>query len=366
MEGLLSGLDLSLMDGWMDDNFRVALKMLLIGLGVWLVLATIKRLLWGQIKRHAVKSSREWIKLVLESCELQAHFLLLLFSFGIASKFGPEFLAQSDTLVATLKVLFVIISFWILLRVFSVLVSVRLIFSNLSDTNETLVMMIVRVFLISMGGLIALDTAGVSITPLIASLGVGSIAIALALQDTLSNYFSGIYILIDKPVRLGDYIQLEGGVEGTVVKVGWRSTHIQMLASNVVVVPNSRLASATLTNFNMPDKEMGFLTPVGVSYNSDLEKVERVTFEVAKKIINEIPGAVKSFEPLIRYNAFSDSSINFNVIMRAQSFVDVFFLRHNFVKALHKRYEEEGINIPFPQRVVHMAPSKNPSQEIKN
>ena len=124
--------------------------------------------------------------------------------------------------------------------------------------------------------LIVLDTAGVSITPLIASLGVGSLAVALALQSPLANFFAGIQILADKPIEVGHYIKLDSGEEGYVTKVGWRSTTIRALRNNLIVIPNAKLMDTVITNYYMPAKELSILMQVGVHYDSDLEQVERV------------------------------------------------------------------------------------------
>ncbi|MFH1347912.1 MAG: mechanosensitive ion channel family protein [Candidatus Margulisiibacteriota bacterium] len=206
----------------------------------------------------------------------------------------------------------------------------------------------------AIGLLMLMDIFGISITPVLASLGIAGLAIGLALQDTLSNFFSGIYVLISQPVRVGDYIELENGLKGYVLNIGWRETRIKMLQNNTVVVPNSKLSQSIITNYYLPEKEMACLVQVGVSYNSDLEKVERVTVEVGKKVLHEVTGGVKTFDPFIRYHTFDDFSINFTVILRISEFVDQYLLTHEFIKALHKRYNKEGIVIPFPIRTVEM------------
>jgi len=204
------------------------------------------------------------------------------------------------------------------------------------------------------GLLIVLQSLGVSITPILTALGVGGLAVALALQDTLSNLFSGLHIIAARQVRPGDYVKLDSGEEGYLSDITWRNTTIRALPNNRIIVPNSKLASTIITNYHLPDKEMAVLVQVGVSYDSDLEKVERVTIEVGKEVMREVPGAVPGFEPFIRYHTFADFSINFTVILRAREFVDQYLVKHEFVKRLHKRYRDEGIEIPFPIRTIHM------------
>ena len=205
-----------------------------------------------------------------------------------------------------------------------------------------------KVIIFTLGFLVILNTLGVSITPLLTTLGIGGLAVALALQDTLANFFSGIYIVLSKQIRIGDYIKLDSGQEGYVTDINWRMTKIKMIHNNIVLVPNSKLAQAIVTNFYMPKKEMSVIIQVGVHYNSDLEKVEAVTLSVAKEVLEKCQGAVTAFEPFIRYHTFGSSSINFSVILRAKEFIDQYRLKHDFVKALHRRYKEENIVIPFP------------------
>ncbi|MBM3244674.1 MAG: mechanosensitive ion channel family protein [Candidatus Omnitrophica bacterium] len=217
---------------------------------------------------------------------------------------------------------------------------------------------IARIFVFSIGALIILNSLGISITPILATLGVGGLAVALALQDTLANLFAGFHITVARQIRVGDYVKLETGEEGYVVDINWRSTKIKMLPNNLVLVPNDKLNKAIVTNYYFPDKEMAVLVDLGVHYKSDLEKVERVTCEVAKSVMENVSGGVIYFEPFIRYHTFGDSSIKFTVILRAKEFVDQYMVKHEFIKRLHKRYIQEGINIPYPIRAINYEQEK--------
>ena len=203
------------------------------------------------------------------------------------------------------------------------------------------------------GFLILINTLGISITPLITTLGLGGLAVALALQDTLSNLFSGFHITLAKQIRVGDYVKLETGEEGYVEDITWRTTKIRMLPNNVVLVPNAKLAQIIITNYYLPEKEMAVLVQVGVHYSSNLEKVERITREVGRDVMEEVTGGVPEFEPFIRYHTFDNSSINFTVILRAKEFVDQYLVKHEFVKRLHERYNKENIVIPFPIMAIN-------------
>lgn len=212
---------------------------------------------------------------------------------------------------------------------------------------------IARILVFGIGILIILNSLGISITPILATLGVGGLAVALALQDTLSNLFAGFYIIVARQIRIGDFIKLETGEEGYVADINWRITKIRMLPNNVVLVPNDKLIKAIIVNYYLPETEMAVLINVGVHYASDLGKVEKVTNEVGKEVMREVQGGVPAFDPFIRYHTFGDFSINFTVILRAKEFVDQYLIKHEFIKRLHKRYEKEGIVIPYPIHAIN-------------
>ena len=207
---------------------------------------------------------------------------------------------------------------------------------------------------LAMGALIVLDRMGISIAPLVAGLGITGLAVALALQGTLTNLFAGLSVTTDGSIRVGDYVELESGMVGAIDHIGWRTTRVRLLSSNIVFVPNSRLADSITTNFNYPYEEMSVYMQMGVSYFSDLAHVERVTVEVAREVLRTTPGAVRDYEPSIWYETFGDSNINFWVVMRADNYLESWTVKHAFVKAVARRYEEEGIEISFPARNVFM------------
>jgi small-conductance mechanosensitive channel len=193
----------------------------------------------------------------------------------------------------------------------------------------------------------------------LATLGIGGLAVALALQDTFSNIFSGFYLVIAKQIRPGDYIKLDSGEEGYVIDINWRTTQIRMLSNNMILVPNEKITKVIVTNFYLPNKELAVLVNLRVHYKSDLKFVEKITSEVAGEVMKSVPGGVPEFEPFIRYNGFSDSAINFTVILRAKEFVDQYLIKHEFIKQLHERYKKEGILIPYPIRAINYEQEKH-------
>jgi small-conductance mechanosensitive channel len=231
--------------------------------------------------------------------------------------------------------------------------------SNLPIPTTGLAYGILKGTILVLGFLIILSVLGISITPLITALGVGGLAVALALQDTLSNLFAGIHILMEKSVRVGDFIRLETGQEGYVEDITWRTTRVRMLPNNMVVIPNSKLSQSIVTNYYLPEKRMSLLIPVGVSYSSDPEKVEKILVEEAKKGVGEIPGLLGDPEPFVRFiPGFGESSLDFTLICQVKEFVDQYLVQHELRKRIFKRFKAEGIDIPFPHRTVYMREEK--------
>ncbi len=220
--------------------------------------------------------------------------------------------------------------------------------------SASLLSNIAKSVVLILGSLILLQTVGVEITPIITTLGISGLAVGLALKDTLENLFSGFYLIISKQVRTGDYVKLEGSHEGYIIDISWRNTTIKELSNNVIIVPNSKLASAIFTNYHLPVKEITLTLNVGVDYDSDLEHVETVTVEVAQEVMAEIAAELTENKPYIRFNNFGDYSIDFTLYMRVNEFFDQRIGKHLFIKKLHKRYQEEGIKIPSPPRELYV------------
>jgi len=212
-----------------------------------------------------------------------------------------------------------------------------------------------KALIILIGLLITMESLNISITPLLTTLGIGGLAVALAFRDTLSNFFAGLYILADQPIRVGDYIKIEGGPEGYVESVGWRSTRMRTLPNNIVVIPNSKLSESIITNYFLPERRMSLLLPISVSYNSDPRRVEEILVEEAKKAAGEMEGLLAEPAPFVRFiPGFGDSSLNFTLICQVREFVDQYLVQHELRHRIFERFKKEGIEIPFPQRTVHL------------
>ncbi|MDD5561671.1 MAG: mechanosensitive ion channel family protein [Candidatus Omnitrophica bacterium] len=318
----------------------------------------VKKIIFSRFSYWAKKTSTQLDDVIVQAVRAPFTFLCLV----LALYFALQFSNLSGNIVDVMgKSIFVLGLISVVLTLANLLSGVIRVYASRIDSAlpvTTLTQNIARIFVYCVGTLVILNSLGISITPVLATLGVGGLAVALALQDTLSNLFAGFHITVAKQIRVGDYVKLETGEEGYVVDINWRSTKIKMLPNNLILIPNDKLSKIIVTNYYLPDKEMAVLVDLGVHYKSDLEKVEKITCEVAKSVMTDVSGGVAYFDPFIRYNAFGDSSIKFTVILRAKEFVDQYLIKHEFIKRLHKRYLQEGINIPYPIRAINYEQEK--------
>ncbi|MCQ8878359.1 mechanosensitive ion channel family protein [Pseudoalteromonas shioyasakiensis] len=231
--------------------------------------------------------------------------------------------------------------------------------STVVSNSHSIIKGLLRCSILCIGMLVLLGTLGISITPIIASLGITSLAVALALQPTLENFFSGVQLVIDKPIRVGDFIELESKEQGFVEKIGWRSTWVKMLPNNMIIIPNSQLSKSKIINYFYPEKELSVPVEVSVHYKSDLERVEQITLEVAREILVSHEWGVDDYSTFVVYHTFDQSSINFTVMLRVKEYFNRFWVKSAFIKALHKRFSQEGIVIPFPIRAINTNQEKD-------
>lgn len=204
---------------------------------------------------------------------------------------------------------------------------------------------IISIVVYTVGGLIIMDALGISITPIITALGVGGLAVALALQDTLSNLFAGIHITIAHILKPGDYIILSSGEEGTVSDITWRCTTLLTQSNNVVVIPNSKLASIIVTNYSLPQKNLDIVIPFNISYGADLDMVEKVTMEEVNAVLQEMD--IQLSDPIFRVREMAEFAVKCTVAITVHEFTKQYKVKHNIIKRLHKRYKKEGIEIPY-------------------
>jgi small-conductance mechanosensitive channel len=324
--------------------------------GAWILIGwMLKKFVFAWLHRFSSRTSSRIDDILLRAADVPV--LLMIFVWGGAALLQfilPE--AREELTRPVLigsKIITILAVVWFVDSLLSNVIDAYAHRVEILQVSQAYTGVLVHVLAFGIGALVLLDSLGISITPIIASLGIGSLAVALALQPTLENVFAGFQILTDQPLRPGQFVKLESGEEGYVERIGWRTTWIRQLANNMVVIPNKQLVNTRLTNFYYPTKELAVLVELGVHYTSDLDKVERVTIEVGEEVLKRTPGAISDFKPFIRYHTLAASSINFSVILRAQEFVDNYLIRHEFIKALCKRYAQENIVVPYPITAIN-------------
>ena len=212
----------------------------------------------------------------------------------------------------------------------------------------------------ALGLLLVINTLGIPISPLVAGLGLGGVAVALAIQPTLSNLFAGTYVMTEGVVSPGDYIEMEGGVAGYVLEVGWRSTRLRTWSNTLVVVPNARFAETIITNYYEPTPPVNVYLTCGVSYDSDLGRVEAVSMDVMNSVLEHSPHGVQEYGAYFGFENFGESNVDFWLFVQARDRLASFELRSELINTLHRRFDEEGIVINYPVRTLQFPNGAEP------
>jgi small-conductance mechanosensitive channel len=326
-----------------------------------LLIAKFVNLILVVIVHHFAKKTKTTLDDELVRAVVRPIFLIILLLGLYLATESIDFLSTYSLLLDRIAVvLAVLVAFYAIVRIVNALFrwyAAEVAVKTKTELDEKYISIFKRVLdivLYIIAGMIILKYLGIEITPLLAGLGIGGLAIALGLQDTLTNFFAGFYILTDKSIRIGDYVELENKLGGYIDDISWRTTRIRTLADNYVIIPNSKLSQSITTNYYFGKHEMALVIPVEVAYHNNLEKVEKVTVSVAKSVQKSVEGAVKSFEPFVRFSEFAASNIKFSVILKVNKFADQYVVRHEFIKKLKKEYDHLNIEISYPTRNVYI------------
>ena len=219
-----------------------------------------------------------------------------------------------------------------------------------SSIFKTLALTIVYI----VGFLIILDELGIAIAPIITALGVGGLAVALSLQDTLANLFAGLHILMSRNIRPGDYVKLSSGEEGYVQDITWRNTTLRELENNLVIIPNKKMAETILRNYSLPDPAMAVLVDFKLAYGTDLKAAEKMIIEEARAVLETTPGAATDFVPFVRFNILGDRNIGGTTILRVTEFTKQYLVKSECIRRMRERFSREGIADPFPVTPVRI------------
>ena len=344
---------------YLQAHWRELLVPLIVFGITFLVGFLIRRSVFSFLHRVAATTASKWDDIIIDTLKRPSLVWILIGSLVAGAQFAP---ISDETTSFVNKVLLIL---WIVSLTLAVAAllgrAVRQAGTQIGDQVpvNSLTENLIRGVALVLGGLLILNELGISVTPILTALGVGGLAVALALQPTLSNLFAGFYMSVAKHVRVGDYIKLDSGEEGYVSDITWRSTIIRVLANNLIIVPNSKLAEAIITNYHLPETRMSLLVPIGVSYDSDPDEIERILIESSLEVAEYVPGLLKEPPPFVRFiPGFGDSSLNFTLICQVKEFVDQYLAQHEIRKVVFKKFRAAGVEIPFPIRTVYLKGDK--------
>lgn len=324
---------------------------------VWLLAGVLVRLLLARsLRRIAAAARTEWTEVLALSLPRPAGIAVFLVAMAAGLRVLP--LAQSK-LAEAHKLLAVA------LAVLGVAVIMRVAFRAIEAFGRSnpelrssagIGKAVTWVVGLGVVAVLVSDALGISLAPALTALGVGSLAVALALQDTLSNFFSGLYLVVDKPVRPGDFIRVDPSYEGYVQSIGWRSTHLRTLNNNLVIIPNGTLSKAIITNYTLPTPHVASSVRVDVPADADLDRVEDALADEAKRAA-DIAGIADAPSPSVSMTpGFADGGVGFTIFFHVRSFGDQGSVQHAMRKRIAARFKKEGI--PLSQtRVALIKPS---------
>lgn len=317
------------------------------------VFFNFKNSLWVSLESYARQQRASWIFQLLKVSHVPVQVFLVLVAVLISLYFIPQPLKPFESVAFILRTLCFLNLGWLIHLSLGVLVKNRQLLPYLNLSSRALILTFLRLGFLVVMAVVLLDTFGVEVRSVLISFGIGSLPVGLALQDVIRDVFNGFYLLIARPVKIGDFVKVDDLVEGQIVYISWRNTKIQPVNRNVVILPNSKLVQGLLTNFELPSSEVVVSVFLVVPYQVDLAKVETVTLEVAQQVMKEAlqvsvldPSLIPTWK-LVEWNEYG---MRFYVNLKATKFQDQVDLRHRFLKAIFMKYQQEGIPFPYPRR----------------
>ncbi len=340
---MLADLNFSSVTHLIDSRWVVAAGVLT----AWIVvLLTIKRLLLAVSRAVVKRPHLQHFGLIIDASAPALTLAIVVIGIEIAAQIAPlpQVWRNNVAILVTAGIVAALVIFTD--RISRLWLRRAAIRYRLFTEGYGIVSGVVRGVIIALGLLMFLDSVGIAIGPLLASLGIGSLAIALALQETVKNIFSGLFLIADKPLEVGDYVKLQSGQEGRLFELGWRSSKFRMLTSEVVVVPNSQLVDSIVTNYRAYDGDVAVAIELSVLNSNNPVHVDRVAREVAREVMDWVSPGESNFEPQVFFQGFSGNLINLTVLIHARSSELITTIRSEFIKRVLARFAREEIKLP--------------------
>jgi small-conductance mechanosensitive channel len=337
-----------------DPRLRESLVSLGILLGSYLAARFLSFLFGGMIASAAKRSARSLDDRVLSAARRPVTHALFLIGCYVAAHRSPLPQLWMRRLDAALLIVGVLLITLALTRAWAIFIEW---YARRSSTAEAgllgphfapLLSKLGRAVLILLAAITILQQLGVNVASLVVSLGVGSLAVGLAAQETLANLFAGFTLTLDRPFFVGDRIQLTTGEVGDVEIIGMRSTRIRTADETVVIIPNSVLVKDRLVNLSRPTRELVVRIDVNVAYGTELALAKQVLAEAARSTAY----AGSGMEPVVIVTQFGESALTLRVVLQARDYSEAHLARSEVLEAIYRRFDELGIEFPFPVRRI--------------
>jgi small-conductance mechanosensitive channel len=338
-------------------NYVFAALLIIIGITV----AFLARRLVRWLESKAGETNTQWDDILIAAIgtPVQVTIIVLAVYYGITLyDILPSSMAWIlNPLYAT--AFFILISAWILSTFLHSIIHIygrafaERSESDMDDRLVDLLELVIRYVIWFAAIMAILKIFNIDVTPLIAGAGIAGIAVALAAQDFISNFFGGAIITVDKPFKVGDRIKVED-YYGDVLSVGTRSTRIKTLDYQIVTIPNNKLTTNIIINYSEPDPKLRITVPVSVAYGTNPLHVKKILLEIAHDAIKNTEYLLAEPAPTVFFTEFADSSLNFILRVWARKYNTPEEVKDAINCRVAERFEKEGIEIPFPQMDVHM------------
>lgn len=348
--------------------FDIIISIAIIVLTAMLAKPILNLILGRFIKRLTKKTKTKLDDVIIEAVRPPLFWLLLVVAFQFAIR-RLDFLEipESFNIEDIYFLFYFLVSFLVAVRLINELIGwyiEEVAPKTESRLDEQLLPFFRRVIIIVVAviaGIILLDRFDVEVSGLVTTLGIGSLAIALAAQSALSDTIGGFMIMLDRPFRIGDRIEIQAlSTWGDVVDVGLRSTHIRTRDNRTVIIPNSVIVKSLIVNYSYPDSTYRIQIEIGVAYGSDVELVRQTIIDAVRHVDGVLED--KSVEAL--FLRFEDSALIFRVRWWLESFIDTRRMFDKVNTAMYKALYAANIELPFPQRVVHHRINENESENF--
>jgi small-conductance mechanosensitive channel len=310
----------------------------------------VRKILFKWVRRWSTSSGHHLDDVIIPSLRTPILIWALILGFDLATRSSVLPTRYVKPINIALETLWIISLTIIAAQVSGNLVRTYSSRSQGSNQAPTLTKTLTQILVAILGLLFLLNYLRVDIRPLLTALGVGGLAVALALQDTLANLFAGLYISVSSQIRVGDYVKLNTGEEGYVSDITWRSTTLRALANNFIFIPNSKLAQAIITNYNLPNKSMGMSITIHAAFDADTDRIEKLLLEEALK--DKIDGLITDPPPNVSWSQAADSSLQLSLNFQVAEFVNQYGVQSELRKRIFKRFRKDGIPLPYPTQAV--------------